>query len=134
MTRAETMVGLILVLIIGVTIAGIWYASTREDTELLDYFLSYWVGGLLGMFFLSEYRKANPRLPETVWQCPECLSTQEDEPGFCTDCGTELDSSHEIKTARADMAGQLIFCGHCGAEVGLEPQRCPVCDRAVLKG
>lgn len=132
MSAAGEVAAFSIVLIIGGTMVALWYAYQREDSGDFEYALSYWLGGLPGMFAYREYRANNPDMPDVVRRCPDCGATHTDAPSFCGDCGTELDDSHDHPAVAAKRAGRIVFCGHCDAELGTEAGQCDRCGSVLL--
>lgn len=134
MSAAENIAVLTLLLVFFVPLGLVWYAYRREESGDLEYGLSYWLGGPLGLLAYREYRKANETdAPDEVRQCPDCFETFTDEPDFCGNCGTEMNPEHDVPATGAERVGQLLFCATCEAELGTEADRCDGCGRAVVE-
>jgi len=133
MSAAENVLVLVLLTIIIVPVLLVGYAYTREESGDLEYALSYWFGGIGGLFFYREYRQAQGDRPDSVRLCPECQSDNSAESDFCSSCGEELTPAHEVATAPVDKGGGMYWCGHCETELGTDPpNRCEACGRAVV--
>lgn len=83
MSAAENVLVLLLLAILIVPVLLVWYAYNREESGDLEHALSYWFGGIPGLFFYREYSQAQGNQPDSVRQCPECQSTHAEEVDFC---------------------------------------------------
>ena len=129
MEAAENLIVLILLLVILVPLAAAWYAYHREESGDLEYLLSYWYGGLLGMFVYRSYKETKE--PDEVRQCSNCSVAYSGEPDFCSNCGEELNTTDDKQTTSIIQSGQQFFCHNCKAELDSDATECDSCGRPI---
>lgn len=100
-----------------------WYAYNREASGDLEYFLSYWYGGLPGMYLYRSYKETNDR--SEIHQCTNCYVAYDGAPDFCFQCGESMAAVDARKSVSIIQSGRDRFCSNCKAKLDVEnPNRC----------
>lgn len=130
-TVVENFLVLYLMLLIVVPVVLAWYAYNREESGDLEYYLSYWYGGLPGMYLFRSYKET--RNPSEVRQCPNCHVAYDGNPDFCFQCGESMESVEGRKSVSIIQSGRDIFCSNCKTKLeALQPHRCDSCGGAFV--
>lgn len=107
-----------------------FYAWKRSDSGDLEYLVSHWWGGLVGMWVYRSYTET--KLPDSVRQCPTCSTIHEEQPQFCSTCGEDLGEEDDAQTTNVVQSGERLYCGNCHNQQSDFPTQCHNCGRAVL--
>lgn len=65
--------------------------------------------------------------PQQRRVCPECSTSHEGSPNYCSECGEPLAAADDVVVARVLRSGSRGYCSNCKSRVGLDADACADC-------